>query len=70
MDGTTSGMKTKHTLNKDRFLEEMQARGWKFDDVYGWLAPQVKGLTKRMMEQHWIESILGAVECPHDRSED
>lgn len=66
MDGTKHSGQIRYTLNKDRFLEEMTARGWKFDDILGWLAPQVPGLTKRMMEEHWVESILQAVECHHE----
>lgn len=59
----------KHILDKDRFLEEMKARGWEFNDAYGWLCPQTKGITKRMMEVHWIESILASVTCPHEESD-
>ena len=63
------GTHAKHSLNKERFLEEMKARGWKFDDAHGWLAPEVQGLTKRVMEQHWVESIVASIDCPHEQAE-
>ena len=60
----TKSTTTKHTLNKEKFLVAMLSRGWQFSDAYGWTAPMSR--TKRQMEQQWIESILEAVECPHE----
>jgi len=57
----------KHTLDKDRFHNAMKKRGWNLDGPEGsWIAPM--GSTRRKMEQDWLESLLEAVECPHEEA--
>lgn len=54
-----------HNFNKARFEEEMKARGWSFrEDYHVWERPI--GLTQPQAEAHWIESIIAALECPHE----
>ncbi len=55
----------KHKLNKDKFLAEMEKRGWKLDPN-GWIVPEGRRLHQH--ESDWLASILLAIECecPHD----
>jgi len=50
----------KHTLNEEKFIAEMEKRGWRLDDAYGWIK---MSSTKRQMEQEWRDSIIAAIEC-------
>jgi hypothetical protein len=56
---------TKHTLNKTKFEIAMTQKGWKFrEDYHIWERPV--GLTQPQAEQHWIDSIVEALECPFE----
>jgi hypothetical protein len=66
MDGIGFSMLNKHTLNKDKFLNEMQKRGWTFSDSHGWLAPTDRSNTKQSMEQAWVDAIVASVDCPFE----
>jgi hypothetical protein len=56
-----------HRINKDKFLAEMEKRGWKLDPV-GWVVPEGRRIHQR--ESDWLASILLAIECecPHAQS--
>ena len=49
-----------HKLNKDKFLAEMEKRGWKLDPN-GWIVPEGRRIHQR--ESDWLASILLAIEC-------
>lgn len=56
-----------HTINRDKFLTEMQRRGWKLDNV-GWIVPEGRRMHDK--EADWYQSILAAVECECPRDQD
>jgi hypothetical protein len=58
-----------HKLDLKRFLQAMEKSGWSLSYSHGWTAPTTHPNTKQSMEQEWIDSILEAVECPHEEHE-
>jgi len=63
----TKSKTTDHSLNKDRFQKAMESRGWRLTDAHGWTAPERRGNTRKTMEKDWIDSILEAIDCPHEK---
>jgi hypothetical protein len=53
-----------HKISRDKFLAEMERRGWKMDGN-GWIVPE--GRRQHDKEADWYQSILAAIECecPH-----
>jgi hypothetical protein len=49
-----------HKLNREKFLAEMEKRGWKLDGL-GWIVPEGRRIHQR--ESDWLASILLAIEC-------
>jgi len=57
----------KHILDKDRFQAELENRGWSLSAFGGdWVAPMY--MTRKRMEQDWIDAILASVHCPHEEA--
>lgn len=61
-------MKHTHKISRDKFLAEMQRRGWRMDGN-GWIVPE--GRRQHDKEADWYQSIVIAIECecPHERPE-
>jgi hypothetical protein len=55
-----------HRINKDKFLAEMEKRGWKLDPL-GWVVPGGRRIHQR--ESDWLASILLAIECECPRNQ-
>ena len=54
-----------HKINKDKFLAEMQNRGWRLDEhTHSWIRPGAR--TQREAEQNWVDAILASIDCPHE----
>jgi len=53
----------KHKLNKDKFLEEMQKRGWILhDSLHTWIRPASR--SQQEAEQNWVDAIVASIDCP------
>lgn len=55
----------KHKINREKFLAEMQGRGWTLDPN-GWIVPE--GRRQHDKEADWYTSMILAIECecPHE----
>ena len=56
-----------HKLNKDKFLEEMQKRGWILhDSLHTWIRPASR--SQQEAEQNWVDAIVASIDCPFEAS--
>ena len=55
-----------HRIDKDRFLAQMNTKGWCLDSNGSWIVPPNRRIHQR--EVDWLEAIVGAIECecPHE----
>ena len=55
----------KHSLNKDKFLAEMQKRGWILhDSLHTWIRPASR--SQQEAEQNWVDAIVASIDCPFE----
>ena len=56
---------SEHKLNKDKFLEEMQKRGWILhDSLHTWIRPASR--SQQEAEQNWVDAIVASIDCPFE----